>query len=365
MRVDNPVGRVPDTARMTTASLVLSPAGWRLGRLRGRWDGSLAGRLSHLDSTHELQVSDTGATLGADQAADFLHRAIARGTLVSGRPGPAVRQALPPTVSATIEPPGDCVVGDLQWDVAAVLQRRAVLRPMMTSLPSVSLVLVSRRADLVVPMVRRLSQLDYPDLQLVVGLHGQAAPPELTQAGGERDLVVREFGADEVFGSVLDQAFSCTSGELVGKVDDDDYVSDEHLMDLVMAHRYSGATLVGKSTTVVFLEAIDTTVRRLYGVREAFTHRVSGATFLMSQHDLAHVGGWAPVPRAVDTALISEIRRHGGTIYQPHDIGYLYIRKADPSSHTWSTGIAHFLRNTREQWIGLLQHPEFGTEGES
>lgn len=347
---------------MSRISLTHHADGWQLGRRRGSWDGSLKDQLSRLDNAHEVHViGDTpdGATA---QVAGFLHRAAARGTYVSGDLSPNLRSALPMELAATIAAPTGLGVGDLNWDVNAVLQRRAVLRPLMPRLPSVSLVLVSRRADLVVPMVRRLSALRYPDLQLVVGLHGQVAPRELAQVAGHRDLVVREYDADEVFGAVIDQAFACASGDLVGKVDDDDYVSDQHLLDLVMAHHYSRATLVGKSTTVVFLEAIDTTVRRLYGAREAFTHRVSGATFLMSPQDLAEVGGWAPVPRAVDTTLINAIRAHGGTIYQPHDVGYLYVRKADPSSHTWATGIAHFLRNTREQWVGLLRHPEFGTE---
>lgn len=300
--------------------------------------------------------------MSTGETASFIQRAIARGTYVSGSLSKPLRSTLPPETAATVVDGKADQVGDLDWDVRAVQQRRAVLRPMMPSLPSVSLVLVSRRPDLVTAMVARLSQLDYPDLQLVVGVHGAPAPADLVVAAGDRELVVREFAADEIFGSVLNQAFDSASGTLVGKVDDDDYVSDSHLLDLVMAHRYSGASLVGKSTTVVFLEALDTTVRRLYGAREAFTHRVSGATFLMSKRDLKDVGGWARVPRAVDTALINELRRQGGTIYQPHDIGYLYVRKSDPASHTWSTGISHFLHNTREQWVGLLRHPEFGTQ---
>lgn len=358
---DNPVGRVPDSSTMCVAALSLNPQGWRLGRRRGRWDGSLLDRLGNLDNVHELRVAGTGGQESSAEVANFLQSAIARGTFVSGHLGGEVEQRLPVTVREAIRPSGESVAGDLSWDVASVRQRRSVLRPLMPRWPSVSLVLVSRRAELVSAMVTCLAGMDYPDLEIVVGLHGVQAPAGLKEAAGGRVLVVREFGATEVFGSVVDQAFGCASGELVGKVDDDDYVSDAHLTDLVMAHTYSGATLVGKSTTVVFLEALDSTVRRLFGVRETFTHRVAGATFLLSADDLAEVGGWAPVPRAVDTELINRIRRKEGTIYQPHDIGYLYVRRADPSGHTWGTDIDRFLRNVREQWIGLLNHPEFGT----
>jgi len=319
--------------------------------------------LRRLDETHELRVDDAGLSgHAAELLATFVHRAAARGTYVTGTLGRHVLEALPAELAAHVGPPTGGRAGDLAWDVRSVLQRRAALRPLFPRWPSLSLVLVSRRPELVRDLVRRLATVDYPDLEIVVGVHGGPAPEGLTEAAGHRHLVVREFPAEKVFGSVLEDAWACASGELVSKVDDDDYMSDAHVRDLVMAHGYSGATLVGKSTTVVYLEAVDTTVRRLFGVRESFTHRVAGSTFLLSPADLAGVGGWPHVPRAVDTELIAAIRRAGGSIYQPHDIGYLYRRASDPSGHTWHTGIDHFLRNTREQWVGLLRHPEFGTD---
>ncbi len=364
IRSDNPVGGVPDPSAMSVRRLHLSDAGWRLGRRHGAWGGGLAAQLGRLTETHEIRVSGTAPAQATGQVADFLHRAIARGTFVSGALGADVGGALRPALAAEIHPDEGGRAGDLEWDARSVRQRREALRPLFARWPGVSLVLVSRRPDLVAAMVRRLSALDYPDLEIVVGLHGCPTPPGLAEAGGDRPVVVREFPADQVFGSVVDDAFGCASGELVSKVDDDDHFGDAHVLDLVMAHGYSRATLVGKSTTVVYLEAIDTTVRRLYGgVREGFTHRVAGSTFLMDPEDLTAVGGWPHVPRAVDTHLINAIRRSSGTIYQPHDIGYLYVRGADPTGHTWATGVDHFLRNTREQWIGLLSHPEFGTEG--
>ena len=366
IRIDNPVGRVPDTSTMSVWTLRATAAGWQLGRRRrGGWDSSLEELLPRLDEVHELRVDDAGLPPGpAEALARFLHRAVARGTYVSGTLDPTVLSRLPGDLARHVVAATDERAGDLAWDVRSVLQRRAALRPLFPRWPSLSLVLVSRRCDLVRPLVERLARVDYPDLQIVVGLHGCPAPEGLPAAAAGRDLVVREYPAEQVFGSVLEDAWACASGELVSKVDDDDYMSDSHVRDLVMAYGYSGATLVGKSTTVVYLEAVDTTVRRLFGVRESFTHRVAGSTFLMSPGDLAAVGGWPHVPRAVDSRLIEAIRRAGGTIYQPHDIGYLYVRGADPSGHTWTTGIDHFLRNTREQWVGLLRHPEFGTEAD-
>ena len=47
-------------------------------------------------------------------------------------------------------------------------------------------------------------------------------------------------------GDALNAGVEASSGELVTKMDDDDYYSTEHLWDLVLALEYSGADLVGK-----------------------------------------------------------------------------------------------------------------------
>lgn len=351
---DWPVGRVPAPGRLEIATLKLSGDRWSMGRRSGRVE-ELESALGELDTFHELRID--GATDALDSVARPITRAVRRGTFVTQVPG-EIRDKLSPHLAAVTPDRVEGIPGELTWDVASVVQRRAALRDVITDLPTVSLVLVTRRADLVGPMVKRISEFNYPNLEIVVGCHGVPVPADLD--AGDRAIVSAEFSADTVFGDVVDQAFKMASGELVGKIDDDDYYSDDHLWDLVAAHKYSGAELVGKSTTVVYIESLDTTVRRVYGARESFTNRVAGGTMLLRQSDLQELGGWPHVPRAVDTALINRVIDAGAAIYQPHDIGYLYMRYAN-ADHTWSPSEAHFLRNTPEQWIGLLRNAEFGT----
>ncbi len=363
IRTDNPVGRVPDLRSTRRARLDVQDAGWRLGRRHGRWTADdVQTLLRQLDTTHALHCTGQVRPADAGRFATFLHRAVARGTFVSAALDAPAAGALPADLAERIAPtPHAGEVGELDWDVAAVAQRRAALAPLVGVLPPLSAVLLSRRADLVLPMVRRLAAQTYPDLEIVVATHGVPLPEGLRDAAADRPVVARELPGTLVFGDALNAAFALASGTLVMKVDDDDHIGDLHLWDLAAAHAYSGATLVGKTTTVVHLAALDTTVRRVFGTRESFTNRVAGSTMTMAREDLAAVGGWQPVPRAVDTALLASVRDAGGTVYQPHDIGYLYVRGHDPGAHTWTAGVEHFLRNVREQWIGLLAHPAFGT----
>lgn len=361
LSIDNPVGRVPSARKHRHVSLELAAEGWSLGRRSGGWDNSLSSVIGHLDTVHSLSVAGEPDLADAhDQVAHFVHRAVARGTTITQVPE-TVRTDLPTELQNAIPTRLVGKPGQLEWDVSAVLQRRAALRPLVKSLPTVSAVLVTRRPEFVLPMVERLAKLRYPDLEIIVGMHGIPAPEGLHAAAGERPIQLIEFAADEVFGKVVDEAFRAASGELVTKVDDDDYYSDDYLWDLVVARQYSKALLVGKTTTVIYLEALDTTVRRVFGSPESFINRVAGGALLLSAADLREVGGWPAVPRAIDSALIANVTKAGGLIYQPQDIGYLYMRNASPSAHTWNTDVGRFLANASEQWIGLLHHREFGT----
>lgn len=360
LRVDNPVGRVPDFSRTRRVAGRFTASGWQIGRRRGPWgDGSLLAALPVLDRVHELCLSGPLPPAHVTQIQEFTNRAIARGTFTTRSAGPGSGEAIPEMRHLPPSVPS-LRAGDLDWDVAAVHQRRAVLSTAIPRWPSLSAVLVSKRSDLIVPMVQRLAAMDYPDLEIVVGLHGCDVPPGVAEAAGDRPVSVHSLPADMVFGAVLAEVFSRAGGELVTKIDDDDHYGDEHLSDLVLAHEYSGATLVGKATTVVFLEALNATVRRVFGRWETFTHRVAGGTMLLSAEDLRELDGWPHVPRGVDTALLARVAEAGGSTYYPHDVGYLYVRDAD-GDHTWDTDVSHFLRNTRQQWVGLHRHHAFGT----
>lgn len=228
--------------------------------------------------------------------------------------------------------------------------------------PGVSILLTTMRPHLLEFVLDQIARFDYPRMQLVLGLHtDQDPPPSLAArlAALPCDTVLHRVGSKVPFGTALGEVTARADGELVTKLDDDDYYGPSHLWDLVLAHRWSGATVVGKSPEYVYLEPIDTTVRRPVH-EERYCDVVAGGTMLMSAADLASIGGWRPVPRSVDRVVLDRTRRAGGLIYRTTSLGYLYVRKGD--GHTWDPGLGHFLRGHGEQWRGLLRHAEFGTD---
>lgn len=297
-----------------------------------------------------VQVAMTGAVLHAPRLPDRVARLLAT----------ELRQIV------TAPLPGDDA---LALEARSVRQRRAALRyhatafrlpatvaatfPDLARPPSVSVVLATRRPEMLPAILRTMIGQTYPELEIVVCLHGVAYPAELrdTVARGERPIEVVEVPATASFGEALGAATRRARGTLITKVDDDDSYGSEHIWDLVLARHYSGAHLVGKGAEFVYLETRDLTVRRTSGVPESDGDLVAGGTMLLAKGDLEAVGGWRPVPRSVDLGLIERLRRAGARIYRTHPFGYVYHRRA--TGHTWDPGERYFLDTAFDRWPGI------------
>ncbi|MGN7248707.1 hypothetical protein ACTHQ1_13380 [Janibacter anophelis] len=365
---DTPFGRVPGPDSDRRAQLGLSADGWSLAvpwrrTARGGWSGAsaLLDLVPRLDHVHALTVESAPGGPPDDATttallAQVVTRAVARGTFVVGDlPSAAARE-----VPAEVPGAAHGRPGDLAFDLASVRQRREVLAGALTRRPTVSVLLATRRPHLLGAVTAMIRAQTHRPLELVVAVHG-GDPDDLPRPDvGDLPCTVIATPGDRSLGHALELAAAAASGELLTKMDDDDHYGPDHVLDLVIGREVSRAPVVGKSSTVVHLEALDTTVRRVIGTPESQVHRVAGGTILVGADELRSLGGWADVPRAVDSALMRAATAAGAAIYRPHDIGYVYVRHAG-EGHTWSADAGHFLANAREQWLGLLRHADFGT----
>ena len=88
---------------------------------------------------------------------------------------------------------------------------------------------------------------------------------------------------------------------------------------------------------------------------EKYAKFVAGGTMLISQADLRAVGGWRPVPKSVDLALIERVTEHGGLIYRANGHGYIYVRHAQDSTaaNTSLVSDAHFRKEIVSETAGV------------
>ena len=219
--------------------------------------------------------------------------------------------------------------------------------------PSVSAVLCTRRPEYLTSITDQINGQRHGQVEMIAVLHGISKDqPEIAEALGraETPLTVIEAPSSTVFGEALNMGFRAASGTYVSKFDDDDWYSPHHLTDLLLAHRYSGAELVGVHTELIHIDEYDQTVRKRFQDAEAFTRHLSGGTLLMRRDQFLSLGGYRPIRRSEDRGLLQDVLASGASVYKMHALGYVLSRRAE--GHTWEAESSFFLQNNVQQWPG-------------
>lgn len=248
--------------------------------------------------------------------------------------------------------------GSLDCELRSVRLRRAAHDQLWStgSQPSVSVLLPSRRPGDIVFAIEQVRRQVGVDVQILVGLHGEGWPAEAQNRLSRvvPGLLAARFDAAVPFGSVLDELSARADGKLVTKWDDDDWYGIDHVADLVRAYNYSGADIVGKAAEFVRLEVTDVMIRRFLVGAESYSTTLAGGTLLTSKDWLHEIGGWSPVPRGVDRAVLAGTRRCGGRSYRTHGFQYVLRRRAG-DTHTWAVSDEEFMvgKFVRRQGLDL------------
>lgn len=256
----------------------------------------------------------------------------------------------------------------LAWQAWSVHERRHSLRQFgptaaLNAWPSVSVVLATNRPDHLEHALRQVAGLRYPHLEIVIGAHGDAVDPARVRDLAQdvpHPVTVVPVDASRTLGEALQACSDRAEGALITKMDDDDVYGPEHVWDLVLAREYSGAQVVGKALDWIYVESQDATVFRPTYPAERYADFVAGGTILISRADLLEVGGWRPVPKSVDRALLDRVLADGGLVYRTHGLGYVYVRHS--AGHTATVKDEHFLTKVTARHEGLIRHEAFGTQ---
>lgn len=222
--------------------------------------------------------------------------------------------------------------------------------------PALSVLLPTARPAFLPHALAQVARQRHRPLEVVLAAHGDQAAVEAARLDrsplpDDVALTVRSVPRDRNLGQVLQAATEAASGELLSKIDDDDWYGPDHLTDLVDALRWTGAPLVGKPFDFVYLARQDVTLRRRPRIAEVYGTRVAGGTLTLHRADLAELGGWAPVPRQVDRRLIEAVQREGERCYRTHSLQYVHHRHGE--RHTWPVGSDYHLARARWQRVGL------------
>ncbi|WP_137293422.1 glycosyltransferase [Nocardioides dongxiaopingii] len=327
----------------------------------------LSGR--EVRQVREVEAIDLSGLQAADRDAELvLYRRLAElaatGSILHSLPASftGADDVLGPTLAGLLRRPYRPTTG-LVRDLRSVPQRREAMQRFggflelaahaatlgHRLLPTVSVVLSTMRPSRVVDVLLALAAQRYPHLEIAVAVHGATEP-----VGAAFEDAVRVSGASVFrhdrstpFGSVLADLARHTTGDLVVKIDDDDVYGPRVVEDLVLAHLYSNADVVGKTTEYLYLEDIDHTAHRTFAT-ECYHTQVAGGAMMLSRAMLNEIGGWRPSPHSTDRSILIRVGHAGGIGYRTNSLGYVYVRHSE--GHTWKQADSLLLRNTPEQW---------------
>ena len=218
--------------------------------------------------------------------------------------------------------------------------------------PSISVVLVTNRPEMLTRIIEVIKSQDYSNLELILALHGNNFE-EINDSlfDGELPVTVLRFPEETIFGNVLSEASAVAQGEWIAKMDDDDWYGCEHISDLLLAAKYSKADLVGKGSEFVYLEEKDLTIRRNLGNSEVESRTLAGGTLLFRSEILKDINGWRGLSKGIDVSLIEDVVNIGGRTWRTHPFGYLLRRTI--GQHTWKIEDSYFLRQAEMKWEGI------------
>ena len=230
--------------------------------------------------------------------------------------------------------------------------------------PLVSVLLPTRRPEMLEFALRQVGRQRGVEAELVLATHGYEPDPAVLDEASDRfGVPVRNVAAlpDRPFGELLNDAARVARGDVLLKMDDDDWYGRDFVADLLMARSYSGADVIGTPPEFNYIEPLDVTVRRK-DVSEKFRNVVAGGTMMISREAFTSVGGFRRMNRYVDAGLLRAVLAAGGSIYRTHGHGYLLRRTG--SGHTWDPGLGYFVSRARtmQQWRGFAPSPLLGPD---
>ncbi|CAM3203982.1 Spore protein YkvP [Corynebacterium gottingense] len=212
--------------------------------------------------------------------------------------------------------------------------------------PRVSVIASTNRPDQLGHLFNQVGRQRGVEVELCLMQHGfDLGEAELHQLASEHDIdVLKIRSADEslTLGECLNELVAISSSPYISKMDDDDFYGEHYLFDLVQAHRFSGADLIGKQAVYVDLVESGAKVLRSPEKEHRWTEFVAGPT-LFGPRETFEEFPFASKTRGEDSDLLNRLVRAGKRIYSSDRFNFVQVRHGN--SHTWESGDLEFLAN--------------------
>lgn len=224
--------------------------------------------------------------------------------------------------------------------------------PTWESVPEVSVVSSTNRPEKIEHLLRQVAKQKNVRLECHVMLHGVEIDLENIEGilPAEVPLHVYQGSALSTLGENLNFLSKKAQFEYIAKFDDDDLYGANYLRDQVDALNYSGADVVGKRTSYIYLEGRDIFALRNPEEEHCFTDFVAGPT-LVWRRDVTETVNFPRKNRGEDSSFLYDVTRNGMRIFSSDRFNFVQMRSS-VQTHTWDIDDFELLASSKVIAVG-------------
>lgn len=204
---------------------------------------------------------------------------------------------------------------------------------------TVSVIAPTMRPDYVENILASVGRQVNVELELNLLLHGFTANEteirSRARSYGIQKINILHATVDHSLGQILNKLVAASSGDVVSKMDDDDYYGAHYLEDLLNAKMFSKAEVVGKGSTYIHFESKNATILSYAASENRYTEFVRGAT-LTADRELFLQIPFQDLGKGEDSTFLKNVVAGGGKIYASDRFNFWVRRSSDARHHTWT-----------------------------
>nr|WP_239534484.1 glycosyltransferase [Priestia taiwanensis] len=203
----------------------------------------------------------------------------------------------------------------------------------------ISVVLVTNRPQFMDNILDNLSAQTYEDREHIIVVNSDDIVMEKWEKkfSSLKNTKIYKVASAKSLGYCLNYGISKSIGDVIAKMDDDDYYAPNYLRDMVAIFDYTDASIVGKSVYYTYFEESNILVKRqIKGSGEdCYTRFVAGATLMFKREVYEAMGSFENRNTGEDTKFIEYAIKLGFKIYSDDSYNFCVIRRKEKNSHTW------------------------------
>jgi len=251
------------------------------------------------------------------------------------------------------------------WRDAALARRlapvaRALDLPAGDRSPLATITLCTNRPPFLPQILRMVGAQTHPRCELILMLHGDAFDrAEVDRLAGTLPMPVTVLGTPQQVpkGEALQIASDHARGELIVRIDDDDWYGPRHVEDFVLDAQASPAGVFGKPCVPVHFVQGGNLALLGSGTEYRYVRHGGGGGRMAYRSEVHEHVTWRRAPLSEDTMFFLDCERVGIPTLGGDRFGTVLVRRA-PKQHTWQVTPSFFRRHLPLEPLPRAARPE-------